>query len=78
MTELPLAGERLAISEVPHTKLAAWLTARGEPAYRASQLLGGIHRPEVGGFEDLSDLPARLRTDLPNAFRFSSIDRSHV
>jgi 23S rRNA (adenine2503-C2)-methyltransferase len=78
VTDLPLAGPRPAISEASHSTLAAWLTARGEPAYRASQLLGGIHRPEVGGFADLSDLPARLRTDLANAFRFSSIDRSHV
>ena len=27
--------------------LAAWLEARGEPAYRAAQIMAGVHRPEV-------------------------------
>jgi 23S rRNA (adenine2503-C2)-methyltransferase len=78
VTELPLAGERPAISEVSHTKLAAWLTARGEPAYRADQVLGGAHRPEVSGFGEMSDVPAALRVELARAFRFSTVEASHV
>ena len=78
MTELPLAGPLPAISEVPSSSLAAWLTARGEPAYRAEQVLSGIHRPETAGFADMTDLPADLREALGRAYRFSTIEASHV
>ena len=78
MTELPLAGDRPAISEVPQEKRAAGLTARGEPAYRADQVMAGVHRPEAEGFADLTDLPGGLRGALADAFRFSSIGASHV
>ena len=78
MTELPVAGPPPAISEIPAHQLAAWLTARGEPAYRAGQILLGAHRPEVASFEDLTDLPKTLRADLASAFRFSTIDANHV
>jgi 23S rRNA (adenine2503-C2)-methyltransferase len=78
VTELPLAGERPAISEVPQAKLAAWLTARGEPAYRADQVLAGVHRPEADGFGAMTDLPSALRASLADAYRFSTIAASHV
>jgi 23S rRNA (adenine2503-C2)-methyltransferase len=78
VTELPLAGERPAISEVPQAKLAAWLTARGEPAYRAGQVLAGVHRPEVEGFPAMTDLPASLRASLADAYRYSTITASHA
>ena len=78
MTDLPLAGPRPAITEIDVRSLAAWLDARGEPAYRATQVLAGVHRPEVTGFGDLSDLPTGLRTALARDFRFSSIVESHV
>jgi 23S rRNA (adenine2503-C2)-methyltransferase len=78
VTEVPLAGPLPAISEVPPTQLAAWLTARGEPVYRAEQVLAGVHRPEVTGFADMSDLPLELRDGLGASFRFSTIAASHV
>ncbi|HET6379476.1 MAG TPA: 23S rRNA (adenine(2503)-C(2))-methyltransferase RlmN [candidate division Zixibacteria bacterium] len=78
MTELPLAGPRPAISEVDPATLAAWLDARGEPAYRAEQIVAGVHRPEVTSFADLTDLPRRLRRELEAAYRFSTIVASHV
>jgi 23S rRNA (adenine2503-C2)-methyltransferase len=78
VTELPIAGPLPAISEVDPGLLAAWLEARGEPAYRVDQVLAGVHRPEVTAFEDLTDLPMPLRTALAAAFRFSTIGLSHV
>lgn len=78
MTELAVVGPRPAISEIDPAVLAAWLTARGEPPYRASQILAGVHRPQVSGFEDLTDLPRGLRAALAEAFRFSTIADSHV
>ncbi|HYM53193.1 MAG TPA: 23S rRNA (adenine(2503)-C(2))-methyltransferase RlmN [Candidatus Dormibacteraeota bacterium] len=78
MTELPLAGSMPAISEVDAATLAAWLDARGEPPYRAGQVLAGVHRPGVASFEGLTDLPAPLRAELAEGFRFSTIGDSHV
>src|SRR5690606_26708189 len=42
------------------------------------QILAGAHRPEAGGFADLTDLPLPLRADLAASFRFSTIVDSHV
>ena len=78
MTELPLAGSRPAISEIDPDTLAAWLAARGEPAYRVAQILGGAHRSNAADFGALTDLPAGLRAELDAAFRFSAIEVSHV
>jgi len=75
---LSLVGPRPAISEIDSASLAAWLSARGEPAYRVDQVLSGAHRPEVATFDDLTDLPAALRSDVALAFRFSTIVDSHV
>jgi 23S rRNA (adenine2503-C2)-methyltransferase len=78
VTELPLAGSRPAISEIEPASLAAWLAARGEPAYRLGQVLAGAHRADTASFADLTDLPGPLRTALEEAFRFSTIVDSHV
>jgi 23S rRNA (adenine2503-C2)-methyltransferase len=67
-----------AISEVHPDRLAAWLTARGERAYRARQILTRSHRPNVSGFSDLTDLPRPLRSALEDSFTFSSIRASHA
>jgi 23S rRNA (adenine2503-C2)-methyltransferase len=78
VTDAAAAGPRPAISETSRPLLAAWLDARGEPAYRAGQVLAGAHRPDAEGFADLSDLPPRLRAALEGDFRFSTIRDSHV
>ncbi len=78
MTDLPLAGPRPAISEVDTASLAAWLEARGEPAFRVGQVLAGAHRPDAASFADLTDVPKPLRSALADAFRFSTIVDTHV
>ena len=78
MTDLPVAGPLPAISEIELTKLAAWLDARGEPAYRAGQVLAGAHRSGASSFDDLTDVPAGLRAALASDFRFTTITDSHV
>jgi 23S rRNA (adenine2503-C2)-methyltransferase len=78
VTERPLAGTRPAFSEVDPAALTAWLAARGEPAYRAQQILAGAHRPTVSSLDDLTDLPRSLRAAVAEAFRFSSIAGSHT
>ncbi|MGI8871837.1 MAG: 23S rRNA (adenine(2503)-C(2))-methyltransferase RlmN [Candidatus Limnocylindria bacterium] len=72
------AEPKPAISQLSAPSLAAWLEARGEPAYRLHQIAGGIHRSQARSFDDLRELPGGLRAALERAFRFSSIERSHV
>ncbi|HEX2884047.1 MAG TPA: 23S rRNA (adenine(2503)-C(2))-methyltransferase RlmN [Candidatus Limnocylindria bacterium] len=74
MTDGPLP----TISEIDSATLAAWLTARGEPSYRADQILAGAHRADVSGFEEISELPKALRAALAASFRFSGIVDSHA
>ncbi len=78
MTERQPAGTPPAISEVEPEMLAAWLAARGEPAYRVAQVLAGAHRPTATSLDELTDLPRALRSAVAGAFRFSTIAGSHV
>jgi 23S rRNA (adenine2503-C2)-methyltransferase len=67
-----------AISEVATDQLVAWFEARGEPAYRARQVIAGVSSGRAEGFDDLTDLPIRLRGELAGSFRFSSIGATDV
>jgi 23S rRNA (adenine2503-C2)-methyltransferase len=67
-----------AISEVATDQLVAWFAARGEPAYRARQVMSGVNTGRAGSFDDLTDLPRRDRAELAEAFRFSSIGPTQV
>jgi len=48
--------------------LADWLTARGEPAYRARQILPRLWERPVARWADATDLPAPLREGLERDF----------
>jgi 23S rRNA (adenine2503-C2)-methyltransferase len=54
--------------EAARTALGDWLLARGEPAYRARQVLPRLWQRPVGRWTDATDLPAPLRTALNDAF----------
>jgi 23S rRNA (adenine2503-C2)-methyltransferase len=67
-----------AISEVATKQLVAWFDDHGQPAYRARQVLAGVAAGRASGFDELTDLPLRLRSELERSFRFSSIVASEV
>jgi 23S rRNA (adenine2503-C2)-methyltransferase len=67
-----------AISEVATDRLVAWFAARGEPAYRARQVIGGVSTGRAAGFDELTDVPLPRRAELAAAFRFSSIGSTEV
>ena len=48
--------------------LAEWLGARGEPAYRARQIVPRLWRRPVPSWAEATDVPASLRRDLDAAF----------
>jgi 23S rRNA (adenine2503-C2)-methyltransferase len=61
------------ISEVPPETLAAWFVARGEPAYRARQVLDAIWRSTVVDPSAITTLTAATRSALAVAFRWDTI-----
>jgi 23S rRNA (adenine2503-C2)-methyltransferase len=67
-----------AISEVATDRLVAWFAARGEPAYRARQVISGVGSGRAKSFDDLTDLPRHRRAELGEAYRFSSIGATEV
>src|SRR4051812_10158000 len=44
--------------------LQAALEELGQPAYRARQIYKALHGRLVGSWDEMTDLPARLRTEL--------------
>jgi 23S rRNA (adenine2503-C2)-methyltransferase len=49
----------------PDADLGGWLVAKGHPAYRAAQIRHWIFQKQAGGFEEMTDLPKKLREELP-------------
>jgi 23S rRNA (adenine2503-C2)-methyltransferase len=52
--------------------LQATLTELGQPAYRAKQLFKALHGRLVGSWDEITDLPARLRASLSERYRITS------
>lgn len=48
--------------------LQAWFTRQGHPAYRARQVERWIYQAQVAGFDEMTDLPRDLRTELARDF----------
>jgi 23S rRNA (adenine2503-C2)-methyltransferase len=49
-------------------RLAPWLAERGQPAYRAAQIRHWLFQRRATSFDDMSDLPKRLRGELAESF----------
>lgn len=56
--------------------LAAWLKERGQPAFRAGQILEWVWRKKATTFAAMSNLPAALRDELAAAFRLSALEHA--
>lgn len=61
------------ISSLSLDELAAWLSERGEPAYRARQVRRHLFSGDVEAFAEMTDLPKELRATLEEAFAFSAV-----
>jgi len=59
---------RKALLSIGSEALAEWLRERGQPRYRARQILHWLLRRGADEFEQMSDLPASLRQQLAAAF----------
>jgi 23S rRNA (adenine2503-C2)-methyltransferase len=63
------ADPRRPLLDVPSEELLAWLQARGQAALRARQMRRWLLEGRAASFEQMSDLPKRLREELTAAFR---------
>ncbi len=50
-------------------QLKAWLTERGHPSYRAGQIWKWVFHRRATCFDDMTDLPQRLRAELAEHFQ---------
>src|SRR2546422_554778 len=55
------------VPDAARTALAQWLAERGEPAYRARQVLPRLWERPVGSWDEATELPAALRRALTEA-----------
>jgi 23S rRNA (adenine2503-C2)-methyltransferase len=74
---LPLVGSamdpRPGLSGLEPEQLAAWLAARGEPAFRARQIGDALWRLGATGPAEVQTLPAALRDALDAEFRWDTV-----
>lgn len=61
-----------ALSGLTDDDLSEWLTARGQPPYRARQIRQDLWRG--GSIEAMSELPSELRRELTEDFRSHSLE----
>jgi len=62
----------LHLLEQPREQLQAWFVERGLPAFRAAQVWRWLFQRRAAEFEEMSDLPKPLRSQLAEEFRIWS------
>ena len=65
---------RIDIKTLPLDELQRALHELGEPAYRAMQIAEWLYQKRATSFDEMTDLPQRLRVQLANMFSFDRID----
>jgi 23S rRNA (adenine2503-C2)-methyltransferase len=60
----PIESPRADLLGLAPEALSAWLAERGQPAFRARQVLDWIYRSLVGDFDHMANLPLALRERL--------------
>ena len=68
------APPRRAIMELNSDELTAWLASFGQPRFRAGQIRRWLVQRRIQSFDQMTDLPAELRTQLAKEFRFSPFE----
>ena len=75
---MPATTEKPAIQSLDLTEIEAVLAERGQPKYRAQQVLRWLYEKRVTSFSEMTDLPAALRADLAEAFTFLRLESLRV
>ena len=69
-----MAELRPGISGLSTDDLTAWFAARGEPAFRARQVLTALWQSAAPSAAALTTLPRALAAELDGAFRWSTVE----
>lgn len=63
--------ERLPLLDMTDEQFAAWLKAEGQPLFRAKQIRQWLIQRRISAFDQMTDLPVKLRSRLQEDFHFS-------
>src|SRR4051812_49430091 len=66
------------IAEVTVDALTVWLSERGDPPFRARQILDAVWRSNAPRLDDVTTLPADLRAALAEAYRWDTSGTTEV
>jgi 23S rRNA (adenine2503-C2)-methyltransferase len=69
---------RPGLSGLPPDALAGWLAERGQPGYRARQVADAVWGGTAASIDDAVTLPADLRHDLAESFRFDTVAATEI
>jgi 23S rRNA (adenine2503-C2)-methyltransferase len=72
------APDRQMIQDLDSAAIEAVLAQRGQPKYRAGQILRWLYARRATDFAAMSDLPAALRDELDGAFSFLRLGNVRV
>lgn len=75
---MPATTEQKSIQSLDPAEIEAALAERGQPRYRAAQVLRWLYQKRVTCFSEMSDLPSALRSDLSEAFTFLRLENLRV
>jgi 23S rRNA (adenine2503-C2)-methyltransferase len=65
---------KIDIRSLSIQEIEATLRELGEPAYRAGQIADWLYQKRASSFEEMTDVPQRLRVQLSGQFSFDKID----
>ncbi len=71
-------GARRHLLDLTLDDLKAWLSEVDQPGFRAKQIQGWVYQRRASSFQDMSDLPKKLRDLLAEQFVIFSSSESHV
>jgi 23S rRNA (adenine2503-C2)-methyltransferase len=69
---------RPGISGLTPGELSQWFEARGEPGYRAGQVLAALWQADAAEAADVTALPAALRAALDEAFAWDTVPETDL
>ncbi len=68
-----IPGVLPCVTDMSGEDLAVMMAALGQPAYRAEQVINRVYRRLAWSFDEMTDLPAALRTALNDKVRLHSL-----
>jgi len=66
---VPSGDPRRHLLDLSEDDLKQWLVDQGQPGFRAKQIIHWVFQRRVSDFQEMSDLPKTLRSQLAEAFR---------